>query len=159
MRRASLIVINCNKHSSLDHLVHSLLSRSLRSLCSMHAAPTRYLIPLLSGQNVNMVTGVLSLKPHYPPPYVLPVLIMNCEAALAASVDSDAGGKTLFVVPAHMLLGCPHAAASLGCPHAAASLGCPHAAASLGCPHSASSLGFSEQALAACFHACAACYS
>jgi hypothetical protein len=70
----------------------------------MHVAPTRYLIPLLSGQNVNMVTGVLSLKPHYPPPYVLPVLIMNCEAALAASVDSDAGGKTLFVVPAHMLL-------------------------------------------------------
>ena len=42
-----------------------------------------------------MVTGVLSLKPRYPPPYVMPVIIMNCEAALSAT----AGGKTSFVAP------------------------------------------------------------
>ena len=119
----------------------------------MHVAPTRYLIPLLSGQNVNMVTGVLSLKPHYPPPYVLPVLIMNCEAALAASVDSDAGGKTSFVVPAHMLL-------LLLVAHMLLLLLVAHMLLVL--LFSASKrllLVFMRVQLAACFHACAACYS
>jgi len=48
-----------------------------------------YLLPLLSGQATNLHKGVLSLKPRFQPPYVLPVLLMNCEATLEATLNSN----------------------------------------------------------------------
>ena len=53
-----------------------------------------YLIPLLSGQVVDMPNGKLSLAPKYPAPYVLPVLISGCEGSSTATTD---GKYTLAV--------------------------------------------------------------
>ena len=53
-----------------------------------------FLLPLLSGQVVDMANGKLSLAPKYPPPYVMPVLISNCEGSITATAD---GKYTLAV--------------------------------------------------------------
>lgn len=43
-----------------------------------------YLLPFLSGQSVNLAEGRLLLKPYFPPPYVLPVLLSGLEASVSA---------------------------------------------------------------------------
>merc|ERR1712125_108538 len=43
-----------------------------------------YLLPLLSGQSVDLTRGALSLNPRFKPPYVVPVLLMMCEGSLTA---------------------------------------------------------------------------
>eukprot|EP00038_Savillea_parva_P009621 m.184763 g.184763 ORF g.184763 m.184763 type:complete len:1027 (+) comp16225_c0_seq1:84-3164(+) len=50
-----------------------------------------YLLPLLSGQSVNILEGSLTLSPRYPAPYVVPLLIMNCEATITAAEGSGSG--------------------------------------------------------------------
>ena len=42
------------------------------------------LLPLLSGQSVDLLHGRLSLAPMYPPPYVLPVLVAGMEGSLTS---------------------------------------------------------------------------
>ena len=44
-----------------------------------------YLIPLLSGQTVDLSKGVLTLNPKFLPPYVLPVMISMMEGQLTAA--------------------------------------------------------------------------
>jgi hypothetical protein len=53
-----------------------------------------YLLPLLSGQNVDMSKGKLSLAPKFQAPYTVPVLISMCEAQLSAIPSSTTAGKT-----------------------------------------------------------------
>lgn len=53
-----------------------------------------FLLPLLSGQVVDMPRGKLSFAPMYPPPYTLPLLISNCEGTITATT---AGKFTLAV--------------------------------------------------------------
>ena len=53
-----------------------------------------FLLPLLSGQAVNMVEGALTLAPKFDAPYCVPVLIAGCEATLAAT---SAGRFTIVV--------------------------------------------------------------
>ena len=48
-----------------------------------------FLIPLLSGQVINMPKGKLTLDPVYPPPYVMPVLISGCEGTIEATVNGS----------------------------------------------------------------------
>jgi hypothetical protein len=43
-----------------------------------------YLLPLLSGLNVDLPHGRLSLTPKFAPPYVLPVLIAGMEGSLTS---------------------------------------------------------------------------
>ena len=49
-----------------------------------------YLLPLLSGQTVDLPNGRLELKPRFAPPYVLPVMLAGAEASLEAR---PAGGR------------------------------------------------------------------
>ena len=53
-----------------------------------------YLLPLLSGQAFNLPAGTLSLRPRFPPPYVLPVLLAGVEASLESRAK---GSYTLRV--------------------------------------------------------------
>lgn len=49
-----------------------------------------YLIPLLSGQNVDLSKGMLALNPMYEPPYILPVMISMMEGQLTATASTSA---------------------------------------------------------------------
>ena len=42
-----------------------------------------FLLPLLSGQVVDMAEGKLSLAPMFPAPYKMPLLISNCEGSIS----------------------------------------------------------------------------
>ena len=53
-----------------------------------------YLFPFLSGQVPDLPSGKLALKPKYPPPYVMPVLIAGAEASIASK---EHGKYTLAV--------------------------------------------------------------
>ena len=53
-----------------------------------------FLLPLISGQVVDMPRGTLSFTPMYAPPYTLPLLIANCEGSITATA---AGKFTLAV--------------------------------------------------------------
>ena len=53
-----------------------------------------YLLPLLSGQSVDMPKGLLKLAPKFAPPYVLPVLLAGVEASMECK---SKGRYTLYV--------------------------------------------------------------
>jgi hypothetical protein len=53
-----------------------------------------FLLPLISGQVVDMPHGKLSFTPMYSPPFTLPMLISNCEGTITATT---AGNYTLAV--------------------------------------------------------------
>ena len=48
-----------------------------------------YLLPLLSGQSFNLPASTLSLRPRFPPPYVLPVLLAGVEASLESRAKGN----------------------------------------------------------------------
>ena len=54
-------------------------------------------LPVLSGQNVDMSKGRLTLAPRFDVPYVVPVMILMCEAQLSAAASTPtmvgAGGS------------------------------------------------------------------
>lgn len=49
-----------------------------------------YLLPLLSGQTVDLPAGKLTFVPRFPPPYTLPVLIAGVEGTLTRAVAGGA---------------------------------------------------------------------
>ena len=57
-----------------------------------------YLLPLLSGQVVDMPNGELRLAPAFPPPYTMPVLISGCEGSITAAASSDGGGGVEYTL-------------------------------------------------------------
>jgi len=48
-----------------------------------------FLLPLLSGQVVNLGSQAvqLSFEPRFPPPYTLPLLLVNCEGTISAAAN------------------------------------------------------------------------
>ena len=55
-----------------------------------------YLLPLLSGLNVDLPHGRLSLSPKFAPPYVLPVLIAGMEGSLTSLAKGSYELKVAF---------------------------------------------------------------
>lgn len=55
-----------------------------------------HLLPLLTGQDVDLPNGRLSLAPRFKPPYVLPVLLAGCEGSLEARTQPN--GTTRYTL-------------------------------------------------------------
>jgi hypothetical protein len=49
-----------------------------------------FLLPLLSGQVIDMAEGKLSLAPMFPAPYKMPLLISNCEGSISQATAQGA---------------------------------------------------------------------
>ena len=65
-----------------------------------------YLLPLLSGQFVNLADGVLSFDPLYSAPYVLPVLLAGVEGTIRSEAKGTYSLHVAFGslnLPAHGL--------------------------------------------------------
>ena len=62
------------------------------------ALTMQYLLPLLSGQDVDLSRGRLILNPRFSPPFTLPVLIAGCQASLrvepAVTTENTLKGST-----------------------------------------------------------------
>jgi hypothetical protein len=75
-----------------------------------------FLLPLLSGQVVDMPNGKLDINPMFKAPYVLPVLISNCEGSIEVTAD---GKMTLAVAFGALQLPVKGLSVSgSACPHA-----------------------------------------
>jgi len=48
-----------------------------------------YLLPLLAGQTADLPRGRLTLRPRFPPPYVLPVLLAGVEGMLTSRTRGE----------------------------------------------------------------------
>eukprot|EP00966_Prymnesium_polylepis_P156971 3627146-Prymnesium_polylepis.1 len=55
-----------------------------------------YLLPLLSGQNVDLPHGRLSLSPKFTPPFVVPVLLAGMEGSLTSLATGSYELKVAF---------------------------------------------------------------